>query len=68
MVQSIKECASLCKSTTGCLYFMTKQTEDYQRLDCFWDKMKSSTCSEGWTEDKYKDTFELKGIEIQARC
>ena len=55
-VNSLDECATLCKNKAGCKYFV-KGTGSWHRY-CYWEFTNFADCPEGWDEDSY-DFYEL---------
>ena len=55
-VDSVEECAKLCKNKVGCKYFVNgiRGWEEY----CWWEKTLFADCAEGWDEDSY-DFYEI---------
>ena len=48
---SLKECASACRDTVGCVYFIYGYGGKQGR--CYWEKTKSADCPEKWEADNY---------------
>lgn len=48
---SLEECATRCKRTAGCKYFIFGS--GFKSGRCFWEHTNTSDCTEGWEVDEY---------------
>ena len=55
----VRKCADACKAKSECYYFIFGNGNKWGQ--CWWEKIWSRNCHEGWEQDQY-DFYEMLGM------